>query len=188
MVNITKKVLEHIGNNHTKVEEKTDFQGNYYSYITDTIYIAKKLKKKKISKANININEKAAVLVTVCHECIHSMQSKVLHILNTVCANLSIILTLVVIVLSIFYTTNGLLKVISAVIILTSIVVRLILEREAVNGSIRLSREIVNANKVQCVSAGDIDRGVMYIQNHKYLAYIQMIIDKLIFLVLVLVV
>ena len=40
MEELTKEILKNLGNKHTKVALKQDFKGNYYSYITDTIYIA----------------------------------------------------------------------------------------------------------------------------------------------------
>ena len=76
MQELTKDILKILNNNHTKVELKEDFKGNYYSYLIDTIYISKNFKEQKASTKDKMMNKKVAELVTVCHECIHSTQNK----------------------------------------------------------------------------------------------------------------
>lgn len=185
---LTKDILKELKNKHTKVESKEDFKGNYYSYLTDTIYIAKNFEEQKVPAKAKTINKKAARLVVVCHECIHSVQSKCMHILNTLFSNLSILLAIISIVVGVFWTSPAWLKIVTCLVILTSIIIRLILETHAVNGSIKLAMDIVSKNMVEDISKKDIQQGAEYMNKHKYLALLQMVIDKIIFLILVLVI
>lgn len=188
MESLTKHILKYLKNEHTRVELKEDFKGNYYSFIIDTIYIAKNFQEQKVPTEAKNINKKASELVVVCHECIHSIQSKCLHILNMLLSNLSIILAIINIVLVLFWTSTLWLKIFTIIIILTSIIIRLILEVGAVNGSIKLASVLVSKAIVKGISKHDIEEGTKFIEKHKYLATFQMVVDKIILLILVLVI
>lgn len=185
MENITKDILSCLGNTHTKVELKEDFKGNYYSYFTDTIYIAKDFATQKIPSAVKSVNKKAAELIVVCHECIHSIQNKIMHILNTVFSNLSIILAIVCIFVAVFWTSSLWLKLIASTVITTSIIIRLILEIGAINGSVKLAESVVEKGIVKGVSKLNIETSINYIKSYKCLALFRMVLDKIIFLVLV---
>lgn len=76
-----KEILQKEGNTHTNVVEVDSIKGAYYSYMTDSIYI---------SSNSAECSEKD--IVVLCHECIHSMQSKVLHIANLVLSNMELVL------------------------------------------------------------------------------------------------
>lgn len=186
MENIAKDILKHLNNEHTKVERKEGFMGNYYSHLIDTIYIAENFENTKAPEEAKNMSLKAAELITVCHECIHSVQNKFFHILNTTFANLSMILGVICIFIGIFWTSPLWLKISACTSLTVSIIVRLILEVGAVNGSIKLAKEVVSKDLVEDVSRQDIEESVKYINKHKYLALLQMITDKLVFLILVL--
>ena len=80
MEDVAKQILKYLGNEHTQVERKQGFMGNYYSPLIDTIYIAENFETKEMPKGVENLNKKAAELIVVCHECIHSMQTKVIHL------------------------------------------------------------------------------------------------------------
>lgn len=84
-VECLEKILQKEGNAHTKVVAVDAINGAYYSYFKDSIYIS--------SKAT-ECDEKDIVIL--CHECIHSNQAKMLHILNVVFSNIEIILFVVV--------------------------------------------------------------------------------------------
>lgn len=183
--NVTKEILETIGNNHTKVEVKEEFKGNYYSYITDTIYIAKHLRKQKKQKDMKDIDEDVAEMVVLSHECVHSKQNKMLHVLNTIFSNLSIVFTLFCIFASIFSSVNVLLKGISIAILITSIVIRLILEMGAIKGSIEVANKYINSNETTKFLQEDIVKSEEYINKHKAFALLTMILDKIVFLIIV---
>lgn len=180
---LTKEILKNLSNKHTKVELREDFKGNYYNYILDTIYIAKKVNQQKLSNKHKNINKKAANLVMICHECLHSIQNKWMHILNTILSNLSIVFTIIYVILAIFFKDILILKILTIGIILTSISVRLILEIGAINGSTELASNIVAQGITNEVSNEDIEDAVRYIEKHKYVALLNMILDKIIFLI-----
>ena len=188
MESITKQILNHLGNEHTKVERKQGFMGNYYSPLIDTIYIAEEFENTKMPNGTEKINKKAAELIVVCHECVHSVQNKSLHLLNTLFANLSLILSLTYIIMAVLGTSQLWLKIVTASALVLSIIFRLILEIWATNSSTKLAKEIVDKELVQDVSKEDIQEGVEYINRHKWVAYLQMISDKTIFLTLVLIV
>ena len=188
MENITEEILNYLGNTHTKVEKKEGFMGNYYSHLIDTIYISENFENKEVPNDAKNINKKAAELITVCHECVHSMQSKYMHLLNTIFANTSIILAIICVIIGLFWASPLWLKITTSIVILISIVIRLILETGAVNGSVSLAREVTEKGIVSDIAVDDIEESTKYINKHKFLALIQMITDKIIFLILVIII
>lgn len=188
MENVAKQILNHLGNNHTKVERKQGFMGNYYSPLIDTIYIAGEFENNKLPSGAEKINKKAAELIVMCHECIHSMQSKLLHVLNTIFANLSMLLFLVYVVMTILGTSILWMKIATIVSLVVSIVIRLVLEIGATNGSTKLAKDIVDSGIIQDVTDEDIQQGIEYINKNKWIAFPQMVLDKIIFLILVLII
>lgn len=188
MENITRDILKYLNNYHTKVERKQGFMGNYYSHLIDTIYIAEDFEKTKVPKDAKNMNEKAAELIVVFHECIHSVQNKYLHMLNTIFSNVGMLLSFICVFIGVFWTSPLWLKIGTCVSLTISIVVRLMLEVGAVNGSTKLAQDVVSKDMVQNVSIQDVEESIKYINKHKYLALLQMVVDKILFLVIVLVV
>lgn len=188
MENIAKEILKHLVNNHTKVEIKQGFMGNYYSPLIDTIYIAEDFENTNIPSGAENINKKAAQLIVVCHECIHSIQNKSLHMLNTIFANFSMILSVIYIFITLLGTSYLWLKIVATSTLLLSMAVRLILEVGATNGSTKLAKEAIDKGLVHDVSKEDIQESIEYINKHKWYAFPQMILDKIIFLTLVLII
>ena len=69
-----------------------------------------------------------------------------------------------------------------------SIVVRLILEFEAVNGSTKLAYNVVEKDIVQDVSKKDIEASAKYIGKYKYVALLRMVLDKIILLIAILII
>ena len=188
MENVVKEILNHLGNNHTKVEIKQGFMGNYYSPLIDTIYIAEDFENTRMPNGSEKINKKAAELIVMCHECVHSVQSKTLHVLNTIFANISMVLFLAYVVMMILGTSLLWIKIATIISLVTSIVVRLILEIGATNDSTKLAKDIVNNGIIEAVTDEDIHQGIEYINKNKWIAFPQMILDKIIFLILVLII
>lgn len=188
MKKITKEILKKLNNEHTKIEEKEDFKGNYYSYLNDTIYIAKNFTNQKQPKSTKDMNPKAAELIMICHECIHSIQNKLLHLLNTIFSNISIVLSIVAIVFGLFGNNKMWLDVIACFCLLLSIIVRVILELHAINKSIEIAISAINKKIINGVFNKDIEEATRYINKHKYLAVLQMVSDKIIFLILLLII
>lgn len=132
------KIQKKLNNQTTKVKQVDNIKGNYYSYLTDTIYLSESDEDRKSDEEQ---------LVVLCHESIHSIQSKKKHILNMVLSNAEIIISIILILLllnrskyvasvSIFYF----------LILIASIVFRLILERNAVRESFKLANKIAETS------------------------------------------
>ena len=184
MEEITKDVLDYLNNNHTKVIEKEDFKGNYYSFLTDTIYLAKNFENTKIPKELEGVDKRAGEIIVISHECIHSIQSKAFHFLNVIFSNLTIVLGLICMLLTVFNSKNQIINVITEVIVLFGIAVRLFLEAEAVNKSTVVAREVVKKYNID-IDSSDIDESEKFMNKTQYLALINMIKDKLIVFLIV---
>lgn len=131
-----KNILKHIKNSTTKIIEKEEFKGCYYSYINDTIYLAKESSKTK---------SKEEKFVVLCHECIHSIQNKFMQALNFYSSNIEILLSIIVIIL-LFLKVSYIcyITIPYFIIVLINIMVRFVLERNAVKESFMLARRIIN--------------------------------------------
>ena len=187
MEDLTKEILNSIGNNHTKVQEKEDFNGNYYSFINDTIYIGKNFEVKKKNKKMEQLNQDAARLITVCHECVHSLQKKWIHILNIILSNASILLFISYFVCMFFKSRSMVLAIVTLFAIVFSLVIRMILEFDAISGSINESKKLVEFKKVSNVSIEDIDKAQAYMNKYKILAVLSMIYSKLLIALIVII-
>ena len=185
MEKLTKDILKYLGNNHTKVEQKQNFKGNYYSNITDTIYIAKSFSQSKLPKGMNNIDKRVAELIVICHECIHSIQNKRLHILNTVLSNVGMILTMVCIIIGFFDIIPIWLKLLSCLCLSLAIAVRLTLEIDAISRSTKVAKSFIENEAHLQFNKEDILLCENYIKKHKAIALTQMIIDKFIALIVI---
>ena len=188
MEDIAKSILNYLGNKHTKVEKKSGFMGNYYSHLIDTMFLAENFESREIPEELKGINKMAAEVITVCHECVHSVQSKWMHMLNTIFSNLALILSIICIAWGVFGIRPTWLLVLTCWALVVSITIRLILEIKAVNGSIKLSKELIENQIVKDISEEDIQQSINYMNKHKLSALFQMIIDKVVLLILVLVI
>lgn len=132
------EILKRINNQTTKVKQVDNIKGNYYAYLTDTIYLSERDEGKKSEEEQ---------LVVLCHESIHSIQSKKKHILNLVLSNIELIISIILILLllnrsiyvfitSIFYF----------LILISSIIFRLMLEKNAVRESFKLAKNIAETS------------------------------------------
>lgn len=178
---LAKEILTLLNNNHTKVKEVSDINGNYYNYIADTIYMTTNMdniKKERLDETNLF----CAKLVTICHECIHSIQSKVLHILNILLSNLSIIISVVAIILMISFNKPTWYIVFGVAIVFLSTMIRLVLEIDAIYGSLNLAEKVVNNLKIEIVKDSDISEARRVIRRLLPIQIIKMILDKIIML------
>lgn len=139
-----KAILEYIGNCSTKVVEKDDIRANYYSFLNDTIYIST-IKIKDGGK----INNKIKKLLVMCHEAIHSTQSKKLQMINFVLANVELIYFIYLFIASVKSGINIHLILSYVFISLASMITRGYLEVNAVRGSIKLSSDLLNKGIVK---------------------------------------
>lgn len=177
----TEEILKFLKNEHTKVLESKEFKGNYYNYITDTIYLADKFEDKKSEKRE-DIDKSTGRLVMLCHECIHSIQNKYMHIMNIVLSNLSIILIIIAIILKFCDNINIVFNYISGCVVLASIVIRLFLENSAIVGSIELLKKVINEKIITNISTEEIKNAEIYVNENRGKALLFMIKDKLLML------
>lgn len=125
-----KSVLKQEGNTHTDVVEIETTNGGYYSYVTDKIYIS-----------NTTIDVIAKDVVVLCHECIHSMQNKWLHLLNVALSNMEIILFVAITLYILFAGFNVWCVAIYLACNILSIIVRCLLELPAMISSFDMAKK-----------------------------------------------
>lgn len=180
---VTKGILGILNNNHTKVQEKSDIKGNYYNYMTDTIYLTTNKEynmQKRLDKTNLF----CAKLLTICHECIHSVQNKKLHLLNLILSNLSIVVTAIAMILLIDFNKPIWYTIFGTIIIFLAILVRGILEIDAINRSLNLAKLAIVNLKINNISNVDINEARKTVRRKMPLQFIKMILDKIIMLII----
>lgn len=178
---IAKEVLTILNNNKTSIKQIENQKTNYYNYITDTIYLADYAKQKGLE----NTNPFCGNLITICHECIHSIQSRYLHILNFIFSNLSILLTIIGIITKLFFEQADWVKILTCFVISSAILTRSILEISAIRKSVELAEKIINVLEIKSISLNDIKFSKRIIKRLLPIQIIRMNIDKLIMLVLI---
>lgn len=139
-IELCKNILKKQGNNHTKVVALNTNRGGYYSYINDSIYIS-----------SGNSNNKLKDIVVICHECIHSNQSKYLHIANIVASNLEILIFILAILSMIFGVTTIPILMVYIAICIISIVIRCILEFPAMINSFEIAKEFCSSDDAHSI-------------------------------------
>ena len=127
---ILKEVL---GENKNKVniELNEDSKSSYYIFLNNTIYLSNKENKK-------NSFDRLTVII---HEIRHSMQPKILQILNFIFSNLELLSFLICIILLFFKVNYKVLSYSYLLIIALSIIPRTVLELDAIINSIKMSKE-----------------------------------------------
>lgn len=128
---LTKQILDMLDNKHTKVVLDDDIKNSYYVYLNDTIYLSNREKVKNNSSR----------VVLIAHEVRHSIQSKILQILNFIISNIELIVFVLNIILFMFkkFSMTNILIYLGIVII--SIIPRMILEFDAVINSIKITKD-----------------------------------------------
>lgn len=182
---LTKEILYLLNNNHTSIENVENIKTNYYNFVTDKIYLANNINDSKHKKGLENANPFCGELVTICHECIHSVQSKWLHILNLILSNLSIIFTIISFILMLFFSKPIWWIVISATIIVLAIFVRLFLEINAITRSVKTADRARETINISGVDKKDIVEARKIINKMMPFQIISMLADKIVMLIIV---
>lgn len=127
---ICRDVLDNIlMKKEVKVKVDEDFKGNYYNGVTNEITLSGKEKQEThISRPMV-----------VCHECIHATQSKVLHYINYIGSNLEVLLFVITLISIFIFKNIDILLIIYNIIGITIIIIRTILELQAIYKAIPLS-------------------------------------------------
>lgn len=128
---MTKEILEMLGNKHTKIVLDEDIKNSYYVYLNDTIYLSNKQ----------SVIEDSSRVMLISHEARHSVQSKILQILNFLFSNLELIAFVINIVLFALkkYSIANIYPYL--IIFVLSVLFRFILEIDAVVSSVKISRK-----------------------------------------------
>lgn len=128
-LDMCKEMLELLGNNKTIVKLDKDIKNSYYVFLNDTIYLSNR---DKVNKSYYRIS-------LIAHECMHSVQNKVLQIINFIFSNIELITFLISLTLILINSKNIILLKSYLIINIVSIIPRLMLEIHATIKSIKLS-------------------------------------------------
>ena len=126
---IAKEILKDLGNNTTKVVLDEDIKNSYYVYLQDTIYISNKENNKGVHRCCL-----------VAHECIHSMQSKLIQKINFILSNLELLFFIVALIFA-FTTKLPVIAYVYFAICFISLIPRIYLELNAIFNSVKLSKK-----------------------------------------------
>lgn len=150
---ICKEILNLVNNDKVNVEIEKYNKNSLYVFLNNTMYISNKTNSKK----SIEEQNKSKVLV-IAHECAHSIQPKVLQIINFVLANLEMILFIIAIIARIFFRKYDILVNSYTVISLLSIVIRWYLEMNATINSVKITNKYMLQNDVDKTSIKELIR------------------------------
>lgn len=184
----TKEILSILNNTHTKICEKEDFKGNYYNYITDTIYVASKDSARKTPKSMEGLSEDTGRLVMLCHECVHSVQNKMMHIQNIVLSNLSLVLGIAILFLKIFGKCSLIVNLIEMCILFYVCIIRSVLELEAIYKSFEVAKKCIKEKITTNVTVEDVDKSWKIAKKMLPFQMLQMLADKLVLIILMIII
>ena len=130
---IAKQILAENNNTKTKIVLDGDIKNSYYIFLNDTIYLSNK------NKASTRYSR----LCLIAHECKHSLQSKILQVINFLISNIELIFFVLFAILGLLNFKNSFIPNIYYITVILSIIPRLILEFDAVYSSVRISEKYV---------------------------------------------
>ena len=130
---IAKEILAENNNTKTKIVLDGDIKNSYYIFLNDTIYLSNK------NKASTRYSR----LCLIAHECKHSLQSKILQVINFLISNIELIFFVLFAILGLLNFKNSFIPNIYYITVILSIIPRLILEFDAVYSSVRISEKYV---------------------------------------------
>lgn len=148
---ICKDILKIVENKDVKIEVEENEKSSMYVFLNNTIYISNKEKKTK----DKDKNQKSKLLV-IAHECRHSVQPKMLQLINFAVSNIEIILFFVLIIAKLFFKINNIICYSYLLVALISIGVRLGLELDAVINSVKIVIEYLIKNGVKKQNITDL--------------------------------
>lgn len=128
---ICKNILQLIKNEDTKIEVEENNRNSYYVFLNDTIYL---------STRQTSDDRKDTRLVLMCHECIHSLQSKLLQWMNFLLANLELVFFVLALVLKYIFKQEFIVPIYFSIAVF-SIIIRGILEADASIRSVSLAQQ-----------------------------------------------
>ena len=141
---LTKEVLEKLKNETVQVKENANSETSLYVALTNTISISTK----KNSCTRIQ---------TIAHECVHSVQNRIVQVSNFIISNVYIIYFFTILVLTIFNLINNPLLYLNILILLGTLqlVIRVYLEMDAMIKAKYVAKEYMQEKKL--ISKEEID-------------------------------
>lgn len=130
---VCSQILYILGNNKTDIKIDKDIKNSYYVFLNNTIYLSDK------SKNNNNYYR----ICVIAHECIHSIQSKLIQIFNFVLSNVELIAFVISIICALLKFSTSIVLYTYLGINIVSMIPRLILEIDASIKSIDLVRKYI---------------------------------------------
>lgn len=144
---MAKDILNMLGNRRTRYTFDKDIKNSYYIYFTDTIYLSDKQ----------NDNRRFERLCVIAHECIHSIQPKLLQNLNFIFSNLEIVSFIVIVILKLLSVNLKEIFWLYLVINILGIIFRLILEVWATLKAPNISVKYLNKINVEAKDVNKVD-------------------------------
>lgn len=138
---ICEDILKILDNENVNVEIDGNSKSSLYVFLNNTIYISNKT----CSKKSIDEQNKSKVLV-IAHECAHSVQSKLLQVINFALANLEMILFATVFICTLLFRKYYILVYSYIVISLFSMAIRWYLEMDATINSVKITNRYMLKN------------------------------------------
>jgi len=138
---VCRDILKIVNNPNVNVEVDENSKNSLYVFLNNTMYISTKTNNKK----SVDEQNKSKVII-IAHECAHSIQPKVLQIINFVLANLEMMLFAIILITSIFFKKYGILVNSYVIISLISIIVRWYLEMNATINSVKITSKYMLVN------------------------------------------
>ena len=137
LTKITKEILKKLDNEKVKIKENLDSETSLYIALTDTISISSK----KNSCARIQ---------TIAHECLHSIQSRSIHIANFIVSNIYIIYFFLISILTIFKIIKNPLfyLIILTIMGFAQFAIRAYLEQDAMTKAKNLAKEYIEEKNI----------------------------------------
>lgn len=144
---IAKDILNKLDNKKTKSIFDKDIKGNYYVYLNNTIYLS--------GRQNEKSNYER--LCVIAHECIHSIQPKILQNLNFILSNLEIVIFVVYLLLFFLKVNIQKFYLVYLIIAIFSLVIRTILEIWAISRAPKLSKEYLEEKNVDEINVKEVE-------------------------------
>lgn len=144
---IAKDILNKLDNKKTKSIFDKDIKGNYYVYLNNTIYLS--------GRQNEKSNYER--LCVIAHECIHSIQPKILQNLNFILSNLEVVIFVVYLLLFFLKVNIQKIYLVYLIIAIFSLVIRTILELWAISRALKLSKEYLEEKNVDEINVKKVE-------------------------------
>lgn len=128
---VCEQILKILGNGSTNIKIDNDIKNSYYVFLNDTIYLSNREKNRSSYQR----------ICTIAHECIHSIQNKIMQVTNFILSNIELFSFIATVILLILKLNANIIVICYLIINVISIIPRFILEIDATIRSIGLSKK-----------------------------------------------